>query len=74
VVGDIKKERYVYYRCSGYKGKCPEPYVREEVLVDRFAELLDGMALEPEVIDWISQALKESHQDEKRFHDDAISA
>ena len=32
VVGEIQKRRYVYYHCSGYKGKCPEPYVREEVL------------------------------------------
>lgn len=72
VVGDIKKGRYVYYRCSGYKGKCPEPYVREEVLAERFGELLDGIALEPAVIEWITQALRESHQDEKRFHDEAI--
>ncbi|MHB8509000.1 MAG: recombinase family protein [Candidatus Dormibacteria bacterium] len=73
VVGDIKKGRYIYYRCSGYKGRCPEPYVREEVLAERFAGLLEGIALEPEVIDWITKALKESHQDEKRFHDEAIS-
>ena len=32
LVGEIKKGRYVYYHCTGYKGKCPEPYTREEVL------------------------------------------
>ncbi|MBM4073840.1 MAG: recombinase family protein, partial [Planctomycetes bacterium] len=35
LVGEIKKGRYVYYHCTGYKGKCPEPYTREEVLDGR---------------------------------------
>ena len=26
IVGEMKKQRYVYYHCSGYKRKCPEPY------------------------------------------------
>jgi hypothetical protein len=25
VVGEIKKRRYVYYHCTGYKGRCDEP-------------------------------------------------
>ena len=36
VVGEIKKGKYVYYHCSGYKENCPERYVREEVLEERF--------------------------------------
>ncbi len=32
MVADIKKSRYVYYHCSRAKGKCPEPYTREEIL------------------------------------------
>ena len=32
IVGEIKKQRYIYYHCTGYKGRCNEPYVREEVL------------------------------------------
>jgi site-specific DNA recombinase len=42
-VGEIKKQRYVYYHCTAYKGKYPEPYVREEVLEERFAEVLKGL-------------------------------
>jgi hypothetical protein len=30
MVGEIKKARYVYCHCTGYKGKCLEPYTREE--------------------------------------------
>jgi hypothetical protein len=28
MVGEVKKDRYVYYHCTGYKGRCDEPYVR----------------------------------------------
>lgn len=28
LVGELKNGRYVYYHCTGYKGKCDEPYVR----------------------------------------------
>lgn len=42
VIGDRKKARYVYYRCSHRRGHCSEPYVREEVLrrliADRVAD------------------------------------
>ena len=40
LVCEIKKGRYIYYHCSGYYGKCPEPYLRQEKLEERFVELL----------------------------------
>jgi hypothetical protein len=40
LVGEIKKGRYVYYHCTGYKGKCPEPYRREEVVTTKPDESL----------------------------------
>jgi len=33
----MKKGRYVYYHCTGYRGKRPEPCTSEETLEDRFA-------------------------------------
>jgi site-specific DNA recombinase len=72
MVAEIKKSRYVYYHCSRAKGKCPEPYTREEVLEERFAELLDRLCFDDEVLTWVSQALRVSHGDEKQHHEDAI--
>jgi len=40
IVAEIKKGRYIYYHCSGYHGKCPEPYVRQEVIEEGFVEIL----------------------------------
>jgi hypothetical protein len=73
MVGEIKKGRYIYYHCTGFKGKCPEPYTREEVLEERFTGLLKGIAFSEETLAWVRQALRESHRDERQFHDDAIA-
>lgn len=73
MTAEIKKGRYVYYHCSGWKGKCPEPYVREEVLSERFSALLTQLDFGEPVVDWLSSALLESHADERREHDAAIT-
>jgi site-specific DNA recombinase len=73
LVGEIKKGRYVYYHCTGAKGKCPEPYVRQEILEERFAEVLMALVFDDEVMEWVARALRESHRDERRFHEEAIA-
>jgi DNA invertase Pin-like site-specific DNA recombinase len=72
LVGEIKKQRYVYYHCTGYKGRCNEPYVREEVIGDRFSQLLGRLTFDEEVLAWLRDALHASHADGKREHEAAI--
>jgi site-specific DNA recombinase len=67
------KGRYVYYHCTGYRGKCPEPYIREEAIEGEFADVLGRLAFDDEVLDWVRSALLESHADEKREHEEAIA-
>ncbi len=49
LVGEIKKHRYIYYHCTGYRGKCSEPYVREEVLEQKFIALLKSLVIDGDV-------------------------
>ena len=72
MVAELKKGRYVYYHCSRAKGKCSEPYTREEVLDERFAALLDGLRFDDEVLAWVTNALRASHGDERQHHEEAI--
>ena len=79
VVGEIKKERYVYYHCTGYPDKCRgnpascrRRYVREEVLEAQFTELLGRLKFDDEVLEWVRDALHASHADERREHEEAI--
>jgi site-specific DNA recombinase len=68
MVGELKKDRYIYYHCTGYKGRCDEPYVREEILEKQFSEMLGRL----EVLAWVRDALRASHADEKREHEAAM--
>jgi site-specific DNA recombinase len=72
IVGEIKKQRYVYYHCTGFKGRCDEPYVRQEVIEQQFTELLGWLKFDDEVLEWVREALDASHADERREHEDAI--
>jgi len=73
LVGDIKKDRYRYYRCSHYKGACSEPYTREEVLEQKFTEMLKGITFSDDVLAWAADVMQDSHADERKGHEDAIA-
>ena len=47
MVGELKKHRYVYYHCTGNKGRCGEPYTREEHLVGEVAGKLRQLVTAP---------------------------
>jgi len=75
-VGEIKKGRLTYYHCTFNRGECPskrQPWVREEVLEAQFGDALKMLVIDEEIVSWMAQALRESHLDEKRFHDEAVS-
>jgi len=42
-------------------------------LEERFADLLKGLVFDEEVLGWVTEALHQSHTDEKRYHDEAIT-
>jgi hypothetical protein len=72
IVAEIKKQRYIYYHCTGYKGRCDEPYVREQVLERLFSDLLGRLSFDDEALGWVREALHASHADETREHEGAI--
>jgi site-specific DNA recombinase len=52
VVGEIKRGRYIYYRCSHRRGPCSERYLREETLNELlFAHVAPALRLRPGVED-----------------------
>ena len=57
VTAEIKKQRYVYYRCTGYRGKCGFPYVREEELGQRLGELLSDIHIPDAILYQLQKAL-----------------
>jgi site-specific DNA recombinase len=79
IVGEIKKERYVYYHCTGYADKCRgnpascrRKHVREEALERQFTDFLGRLHFDDDVLEWVRDALHASHAEERREHEDAI--
>jgi site-specific DNA recombinase len=79
IVGEIKKECYTYYHCTGYADKCRgnpsvcrRKHVREEALEQQFTELLGRLHFDDDVLEWVRDALHASHAEERREHDEAI--
>ena len=73
LVAEIKKQQYIYYHCTGNKGKCPEKWVREEEVARQFGRAIGAIKIDEDVLDWIVAALKESHADEQKFHSECMA-
>jgi len=72
LVGEIKKGQYVYYHCTGNRGKCAEPYTRQEMLAGRFADVLRELVVPPPILDWLSHAVLESDRSEQAAREQTI--
>ncbi len=47
--------------------------VRQEALEKKLGEVIKGITIDKTILDWLVQALRESHQEEKAYHEGAIS-
>ena len=59
LTGELKKGKYVYYRCTGNRGKCDLPRFKEEELADRLGESLKGLQIPQEILEQIVAKLRE---------------
>lgn len=73
VGGQIKKGKYAYYSCSGFKD-CKRVYVPEVELLKQVYSVLDGFKLSDEKIEEITQGLKEIGENENRFYRKNVNA
>jgi len=68
LTGDVQKQKYVYYRCTGNRGKCDLPRFKEELLSQRLGEPLKGLQVPPEIVAQIVATLREDqNQAESRL-------
>ena len=65
LVGELKKGKYVYYHCTGNRGKCPEPYAREEALSGSFANVLQDLIIPSPILEWLGDVVLHSDRTEQ---------
>jgi site-specific DNA recombinase len=65
--GQLKKGKYVYYSCSGYKS-CKREYIKEADLLKQVHAVLESLQLSDEKIEEITDALRKIGESENRFY------
>ncbi len=73
ITAGTHKGKYIYYRCTGACGRCNTRLIREDRLEALLGELVQRIHIDDETIEWVVAALKESHRDEKAYHDEQIT-
>jgi len=68
VTAEIKKEKYTYYRCTGFRGKCGLPYFREQELGDRLGQVLKDIDIPDDILARLQDSLlnDRGHREELR--------
>ncbi len=64
IVGELKKARYVYYHCTEGRGRCDDPYVREEKLLGEMTRAFGQLVIAPETLRWLEATVAESDKTE----------
>ena len=72
LTAEIKKGKYTYYRCTGYKGNCKQTYLKEEVLERFFEEQINNLYIPEAAKDIILQGLRESLSDKIEYHNNQV--
>ncbi|MGZ4787974.1 MAG: recombinase zinc beta ribbon domain-containing protein [Terriglobales bacterium] len=65
-----KKGKYVYYRCSGYRGKCETPRFTESEISEKLGEVVKAIHIPDEVMVRIQNSLA-LHQERSRHEAEA---
>jgi site-specific DNA recombinase len=62
VTGEIKKGQYVYYHCTGFRGKCALPRFREQEISERLGHVLKDVQIPEEVVQRIGASLQQAQK------------
>ena len=68
ITAELKKGKYVYYRCTGYRGKCATPRFTEAEMGQKLGEVLKGIQIPDDVLTCIQESLT---ADQGRLRDNA---
>ena len=60
---------HIYYRCTKPNGSksCSQKYVREEAILEQFAEVVKAVSLDMKKLNVVKDIMKESHTDEEEY-------
>jgi DNA invertase Pin-like site-specific DNA recombinase len=57
ISAERKKQKYVYYRCTGYRGKCSTPRFTEPEMAEKLGVILQGIQIPDHVLTSLQKSL-----------------
>lgn len=73
MTAEIKKRKYVYYHCTGSRGKGHNNFIREDRLDNLLADILKPIQIDTEHLEWVKSALSSSHKDMKEDYQRSLN-
>lgn len=68
ITPEMSKGKYIYYRCTNYRGLCKKLYVPEKVFLDAISEDIRQLQLPQDGIDYVVDGMKTSSAAEQEFY------
>ena len=62
ITAELKKGKYVYYRCTGFRGKCNTPRFREEEMSSNLGAILKDIHIPEEVLLPLEESLNSDQE------------
>ena len=62
-----RQKGHIYYRCTKSRGRCDQPYIREEELEIQLAGIFDPLIIDKQTSDFILARLRELYQEDKAY-------
>ena len=72
MTAEKKKAKYIYYRCTGFKGACGNTYIREERLADLLGGTIAPIQITAEIAAGIADALRTDEGEVQQRRTEAI--
>ena len=69
ITAELKKGRYIYYRCTKYKTKCQQKAIRQKDIEDVVHNLLSSLKISETGFKYLKLALKQSLGDKREWQD-----
>lgn len=68
ITAEIKKGKYIYYHCTGYKKNCSQKeFITEEKLIEQFDAAVRAVTISEKHFEYIKKGLRESFIDKKKY-------
>jgi len=67
ITAEMKKGKYIYYHCTGYKGNCGNTRIREEDLDGLLGEVVKRIKIDEKIANWVEKSINKGSEKEREY-------